>query len=105
MTTPKRRIRVNPHLMRRQAREFTGQLTRIKNWLMTGRITLRYAKALGKQAFDEELERLISVTMDELKTMMRGIKPIPPDELDRMEKWKEEELARFNAVLDDVAAL
>jgi len=104
MTTPRRRVRINPHLMKRQAREFSGQLTRIKNWLATGRITLRHAKILGKQVFDEELTRLIAVTRDELKTMMRGIKPIPQDEMDRMEKWKEEELARFNAVLDDVAA-
>lgn len=104
MTTPRRRVRVHPGLYKHQAREFTGQLTRIKNWLTTGRITLRHAKILGKQLFDEELERLIAVTRDELKTMMRGIKPIPRDEMDRMEKWKEEELARFNAVLDDVVA-
>lgn len=105
MTTPRRRVRVNPGLYRLQAREFVGQLTRIKNWLVTGRITLSQAKVLGKQVFDDELERLIQVTKDELKTMMRGIKPIPKDEMDRMEKWKEEELTRFNAALDDAAKL
>ncbi len=104
MTVPPRRIRVNPGLYKMQARDFVGQLTRIKNWLWAKRITLKQAKALGKQAFDDELERLIQVTRDEMKFHMKP-KPIPPDEMDRMEKWKEEELARYYAVLDDVVAL
>ncbi len=104
MTSPRRRIRINPGLYKMRTREFTGQLTRIKNWLNTKRITLTQAKALAKRIFDEELQRLIAVTRDEMKFHMKP-KPIPQDEMDRMEKWKEEELARYNAVLDDVAAL
>ena len=91
-------------MMKLQAREFTGQLTRIKNWLVAGRVTLSHAKALGKQAFDDELKRLIQITRDEMKFHMKP-KPIPKDEMDRMEKWKEEELARYYAALDDTHAL
>lgn len=91
-------------MMKLRAREFTGQLTRIKNWLVAGRITLKQAKALGDQVFKDELERLIQVTRDEMKFHMKP-KPIPKDEMDRMEKWKEEELARYYAALDDTYAL
>ena len=104
MTTPRRRIRINPGLYKMRTREFAGQLTRIKNWLVNGRITLAHAKILAKRLFDEELQRLIAVTRDEMKFHMKP-KPIPQDEMDRMEKWKEEELTRYNAVLDDAAAL
>ena len=102
MTAPPRSIQINPRAIRRRSREFTYQLTRIKNWLVAGRITLVQAKALGKQTFDAELERLIAFTYNELKVMMRGIKGIPPDEMDRMEKWKEEELNRYYVILEDV---
>lgn len=69
---------------------------------MQGITSKDQAKNRGKELFARELEDLLQVTWQELDTMMPKVGSMPPEEKARLERWRDEEYARFAAAIDDL---
>jgi len=97
-----RRIRVGRGLHGRQTRDLSRRLKGIITNYRFALITKKRARELGRAAIDDEFETLLRASRDRVRTALRRPVELPPEERRRLERWRDDYIGDFNAILADV---
>lgn len=84
----------------------TGMLTRrlmgIKNNYFWGLMSKKRAKEQGRLAIEDEFAVLLRVGRDRVRYALGRVSELPPEELARLRRWRDEYIADFSNIIDDI---
>ena len=80
----------------------TRRLMGIKNNYFWGLISKERAKASGRAAIEDEFKTLLRVSRDRVQYTFKRRIELPPEERDRLERWRDEYVVDWGRIMDDV---
>lgn len=80
----------------------TRRLMGIKNNYFWGLISKERAKASGKAVVEDEFETLLRVSRDRIRYDLGRVSELPPEELARLRRWRDNYIADFSNIIDDI---
>ncbi len=78
------------------------QLKNIVDSYQHGIYTKKGAKEQGKAAIEAEFEILLNLSRDQVSSMLKRPIELPPEELQRLERWRDDYIKDFDGIIDDV---
>lgn len=81
---------------------FTRKLKNIVDSYKHGIYTKKIAKEQGKAAIEDEFEILLNLSRDRVSSMLKRPIELPPEELQRLERWRDDYIKDFGGIIDDV---
>jgi len=97
-----RTIRVGQGAQNRFAADLNRKLKAIIISYRHDFYTKEVAKERGKVAIEDEFNALLRLSRDRVRWTLRRPVELPPEERRRMERWRDEYIRDFNAIIDDV---
>jgi len=67
-----------------------------------GFLSKEQAKKQGRRLIDNHFETMLRMSRDRIRTAVKVVGELPPEERRRMERWRDDETRNFNGILDDV---
>jgi len=74
----------------------------IKNNYFWGLMSKKRAKEQGRLVIEDEFKVLLRVSRDKIRYTLGRVSELPPEERDRLERWKRDYIADFSNIIDDV---
>ena len=81
----------------------------LSRWLMAIRRNLRFrlisaewAKTTGRKAIENEFETLLKVSQNRVQYTLRRKVELPPEERQRLERWRDEYVVDWERIVDDI---
>lgn len=97
-----RRIRVDVGTHTRETNDLSRQLKAIRTNYVNDLMSRKRAVAKAKQVIYRQFDVLLRLSRDRIRHVIgRRLVNLPPEELARLEKWRDDYLADFEKILDD----
>lgn len=98
----KRHILIGQGAIDVQVAQFTVQLKAIVLQYRFGQISKRYAKKLGERRIKQHYEAMLGLSRSRIIYAMGPDPTLMPEDIKRLERWKQETIDDFKAIIDDV---
>ena len=83
-------------------RDLNRRLLAIRRNYYHGLISKERAKESGRRVIEDEFEVLLKVSHDRVQYVLRRPVNLPPEERARLERWRDNYVADFGKIIDDV---
>ena len=84
------------------ARDLSRRLMAIRRNLRFRLISAEWAKNTGRRAIENEFRTLLRVSRDRVQYTFRRKVELPPEELARLERWRDEYIADWGRIVNDI---
>jgi len=65
-------------------------------------ISAEWAKTTGRKAIENEFDTLLRVSRDRVQYTLRRKVELPPEERERLERWRDGYVADWERIVDDI---
>jgi len=97
-----RRIRIGHGALERETKDITRQLKAVVINFRSGVASKKRAREKAKQIISRQFDTLLRMSRDRIQYQLKRVVELPPEELARLERWRDEYIEDFYKILDDV---
>lgn len=97
-----RRISVSRGFQDMSAKDLSRHLTAIRRDYRGHLISKERAKERGRRVIEDEFEVLLRMSHDRVRWSLKRPVELPPEERSRLERIRDEYIADFNRIIDDI---
>ena len=97
-----RRIRVSRGTLARGSNDLGRRLKGLVTNYRFALVSKQRALEQGKRLIDNHFETMLRLSRDRIRTALKVTAELPPEERKRLERWRDDYVADFEKILDDV---
>ena len=96
-----RRIRVGSGTQDRETNDLVRQLKAVVINFRGGVVSKERAKEKARRVIQRQFDFLLRLSRDRIRYQLKRVVELPPEELARLERWRDDYIADFEKIIDD----